>query len=137
MARIHSALRNPAAGRINRRERELNCLFGRELVKTAIQTDPADLKLTEQLMDAVHDAADNLLYLSDQPDKQRAYVQRLSYTVRLVLCMWVHDMGLAAKLTAEAIRGQGESSVVPLQARGHKNILTSAELPNGGMNGKV
>lgn len=107
MARIHSALRPATAMRLERQRRlehELAALFGRGLVERAKETDPADLALSAELMDTVHDAADNFLAHAGDTVAQRAIVAALSADARLVLCMWVQDMGLAVKLTAAVLR---------------------------------
>ena len=87
MVRVHGSV-SPAKT-ASRLERELTALFGGELFKRAKATDPADLDLSEELMDAVHDAA-----------MQRVLVMALPADVRLVLCMWLFDLELVATLTA-------------------------------------
>jgi hypothetical protein len=86
-------------------DRELIALFGEVTVKVARMVDPAMLALSADLMDRVHDGADALLARTGRPDAQRRYVADLTSDVRLILCMWMMDMGLAAKLTARAMRG--------------------------------
>ena len=51
-----------------------------------------------ELMESVHDAADALLTMRGHPERQRGYLAGLPFTVRLVLCMWLTDTELAAKL---------------------------------------
>lgn len=101
MARIHGSVRPAKAA--SRLERELSALFGHELFKQATATDPADLALSAELMDAVHDAADSLLEYASDPKMQRVIVKALSADVRLVLCMWIHDLDLAVTLTARLL----------------------------------
>ena len=98
MVRVHGSV-SPAKT-ASRLERELTALFGGELFKRAKATDPADLDLSEELMDAVHDAADHLLDHADDPAMQRVLVMALPADVRLVLCMWLFDLELVATLTA-------------------------------------
>jgi hypothetical protein len=100
MARIHGPL-HPAPA--NRLEHELAALFGGELLERAKATDPANLELSAELMDTVHGAADSLLGRAGEPLAQRAIVAALPADVRLVLCMWIHDLDLAVKLTAAVI----------------------------------
>lgn len=103
MARIHSPLRPAASIRLVKQQRldhELAALFGRGTVERAKATDPAHLPLSAELMEQVHDAADSLLELAGDTVAQRELVAGLSADARLVLCMWVHDMDLAVKLTA-------------------------------------
>lgn len=82
---------------------ELRRLFGDVTPVLAEIVDAANLTLTTDLMDAVHDGADVLLALREQPDAQLRYVARLPSDVRLALCMWLLDTELAAKLTARAM----------------------------------
>jgi hypothetical protein len=107
MARIHSPLCHQSASfrmRQERRDRELAALFGRHLVEQAHGTDAAELDLTAERMDAVHDAADELLAHAGDTLAQNRIVRSLDPYTRLILCMWVMDLGLAAKLAAQAIR---------------------------------
>lgn len=83
-------------------EMELRHLFGAALVEEAARTDPASLDLSAALMDAVHTAADTLLAHRGDMPAQRATVAALPADVRLVLCMWLMDTGLAAKLIRAA-----------------------------------
>ena len=83
-------------------EVELRHLFGPALLDQAGRTDPATLDLSAALMDAVHDAADTLLGQQGHVSAQRATVAALPEDVRLVLCMWLRDTGLAAKLSRAA-----------------------------------
>jgi hypothetical protein len=90
--------------RSNRMQRELVALFGEPTVLVARMMDPALLALTVDLMDRVHDAADAVLARAGRPAAQRKYVADLPSDVRLVLCMWLSDTGLAARLTRRAIQ---------------------------------
>ena len=82
----------------SRMRTELRRLFGEPLVRLADMTDPMALELTAGLMDRVHDGADALLLMRGDMEEQHRYVQALPHEVRLVLCMWLMDTGLAAKL---------------------------------------
>jgi len=77
---------------------ELKRLFGEPVAYLASITDPATLDLSAALMDRVHDGADALLTMRGHPEQQRGYLAGLPFTVRLVLCMWLTDTELAAKL---------------------------------------
>jgi hypothetical protein len=81
---------------------EMRQLFGDLIVKRAQQTDPVELDLSASLMDRVHGGADALLVMSGNKPEQRRYVSELAYEVRLVLCMWMIDTSLAAKLIRTA-----------------------------------
>lgn len=77
---------------------EMRQLFGDLIVRQAQRADPAELKLSAGLMDRVHDGADALLVMRGNPTEQQRYVGELSYDVRLILCMWLLDTNLAARL---------------------------------------
>lgn len=77
---------------------EMRQLFGDLIVWQAQRADPAELKLSAGLMDRVHDGADALLVMRGNPTEQQRYVGELSYDVRLILCMWLLDTNLAARL---------------------------------------
>jgi hypothetical protein len=81
---------------------EMRELFGEILVKRAQQADPADLDLSADLMDRVHGSANELLANRGNPAEQQQYVGGLTYEVRLVLCMWLMDTNLAARLVRAA-----------------------------------
>ena len=84
---------------------ELRSLFGAALLMRAQHTDPATLELSAALMASVHEAADRLLAQRGHVAAQRAIVAELPEPVRLVLCMWLLDLGLAAKLIQVASAG--------------------------------
>jgi hypothetical protein len=90
--------------KIVRRDLELAALFGRALVDEAHRTEVCDLTLSAELMENVHDAADALLDKSGDTRAQQAIVSALTPLTRLVLCMWLVDLGLAAKLSAHALK---------------------------------
>lgn len=106
MARINGPVSTATAGRIKRRDRELEALFGPAMVLVAKAADPACLELTADLMEKVHATADLLLRLSGKPAEQRKLVKFLPSDVRMVLCMWIMDMNLAAKLTERVLAGK-------------------------------
>lgn len=77
---------------------ELRRLFGEPVAYLATITDPATLDLSAALMDRVHDGADALLTMRGHLTEQQRYIGGLPFDVRLVLCMWLMDTDLAAKL---------------------------------------
>ena len=81
-----------------RTDRELKRLFGDAVAFLADITDPATLNLSAALMDRVHDGADALLGMRGNLAEQQRYIGHLPFEVRLVLCMWLKDIHLAAKL---------------------------------------
>ena len=77
---------------------DLKNLFGEPVTSLAKIVGLESLAVTPELMEAVHGAADALLTMRGQSERQRAYLVGLPFTVRLVLCMWLTDTTLAAKL---------------------------------------
>ena len=77
---------------------DLKNLFGEPVTSLAKIVGLESLAVTPELMEAVHDAADALLTMRGQSERQRGYLAGLPFTVRLVLCMWLTDTELAAKL---------------------------------------
>ena len=78
--------------------RDLKHLFGEPVSSLAKIVGLESLQITPELMEAVHEAADALLTMHGQSERQRGYLVGLPFTVRLVLCMWLNDAHLAAKL---------------------------------------
>ena len=77
---------------------DLKNLFGEPVTSLAKIVGLESLAITPELMESVHDAADVLLTMRGQSERQRGYLAGLPFTVRLVLCMWLTDTELAAKL---------------------------------------
>ena len=77
---------------------DLKHLFGEPVTSLAKIVGLESLAITPELMESVHDAADVLLTMRGQSERQRGYLVGLPFTVRLVLCMWLTDTELAAKL---------------------------------------
>lgn len=77
---------------------EVQRLFGEPVAYLASITDPATLDLSAALMDRIHDGADALLTMRGHLAEQHRYIGGLPFGVRLVLCMWLMDTDLAAKL---------------------------------------
>ena len=77
---------------------DLKHLFGEPVSSLAKIVGLESLEITPELMESVHDAADALLTMRGHPERQRGYLAGLPFTVRLVLCMWLTDTELAAKL---------------------------------------
>lgn len=82
----------------NREVAELRRMFGDPVAYLASITDVATLDLTANLMDRVHDGADALLKMRGNLDAQHRYISGLPFTVRLVLCMWLMDTNMAARM---------------------------------------
>ena len=77
---------------------DLKHLFGEPVTSLAKIVGLESLAITPELMESVHDAADAMLTMRVQSERQRGYLAGLPFTVRLVLCMWLTDTELAAKL---------------------------------------
>jgi hypothetical protein len=85
---------------------ELKRLFGEPVAYLASITDPATLDLSAALMDRVQDGADALLTIPGRLAEEHSYIGGLPFDVRLVLCMWLMDTDLAAKLVRRAFANQ-------------------------------
>ena len=77
---------------------DLKNLFGEPVTSLAKIVGLESPAVTPELMESVHDAADAMLTMRGQSERQRGYLAGLPFTVRLVLCMWLTDTELAAKL---------------------------------------
>lgn len=88
--------------RKNIQHQELRQLFGEPVAYLAQITDIANLELSAELMDSVHDGADTLLTMRGKVRLQQRYIKGLPFTVRLVLCMWLMDTELVSKLIRTA-----------------------------------
>lgn len=107
MARIHGPIPDQSAVRRmtqERRDHELAALFGQPLIVAARAIDPADIVITAESMDAVHDAADELLAQAGDAAAQRRIVEGLEAGTQLLLCMWVMDLSLGPILAERAAR---------------------------------
>lgn len=81
-----------------RQRRDLMRLFGEETVECARQIDSADLVMTDQMTAAIADGLRRLRSLRADPDGQRRLIAGLEPGTRLLLCMWIMDMGLLQKI---------------------------------------
>ncbi len=77
---------------------ELAFLFGRETVEQAGQLDIADLNLNEEIVASIAGGIRTLKELQDSPRAQVNFVSGLEPGARLLLCLWVMDMGLLEKI---------------------------------------
>lgn len=77
---------------------DLKHLFGEPVTSLAKIVGLESLAITPELMESVHNAADAMLTMRGQSERQRGYLAGLPFTVRLVLCMWLNDSELATKL---------------------------------------
>ena len=77
---------------------ELAFLFGRETVEQAGQLDIADLNLNEEIVACITGGIRTLKELQHNPRAQVNFVNGLEPGARLLLCLWVMDMGLLEKI---------------------------------------
>ena len=81
-----------------RSNEELAFLFGRETVEQAGQLDIADLNLNEEIVACIAGGIRTLKELQHNPGAQVNYINGLEPGARLLLCLWVMDMGLLEKI---------------------------------------
>jgi hypothetical protein len=79
---------------------ELSYLFGSETVAQAALIDAADLNLNEVMTACITDGLTRLKQLRNDPGAQLALVRGMQPGERLVLCMWIREMGLLDKIQA-------------------------------------
>ena len=77
---------------------DLKHLFGEPVTSLAKIVGLDSLAVTPEQAGRRRGAADALLTMRGHPERQRGYLAGLPFTVRLVLCMWLTDTELAAKL---------------------------------------
>jgi hypothetical protein len=81
-----------------RQKRELAQLFGRETVDLAGQIDIVDLNLNEKMTECIADGVRRLKELKGDPAAQARFIESMEQGARLVLCMWIMDMGLLDRI---------------------------------------
>ena len=77
---------------------ELAVLFGQETVEQANQLDIADLRLNDEIVASISNGIRTLKELQHNSPAQVSFVNGLEPGARLLLCMWVMDMGLLKKI---------------------------------------
>lgn len=80
---------------------ELSFLFGRVTVEQANQIDIVDLNLNEKMLDCISTGVRKLKELKNNPQAQVAMVNEMEAGARIVLCMWIMDMGLLEKIQSQ------------------------------------
>ena len=83
-------------------ERELSYLFGEDIVDQAGLIDAADLTLNDDMARFISDGVTQLKNMKDQPGSQKIFIGQLAAGQRLVLCMWIMEMGLLEKLQSRS-----------------------------------
>lgn len=89
MVSKHGGLSDPPASRL---EKELQILFGRDLLQASIEVDLAE-QLSAEKARQVARAANRLQDRAGHPREQVAIVADLSPEVALLLCAWLHKGG--------------------------------------------
>lgn len=80
------------------KRRELEAIFGDVVTSMASIIEPECLTITPLTLEAVHRLADEVQALQGNPHKQAARIAGQNFAVRLVLCWWMQDTKMAAKL---------------------------------------
>lgn len=79
---------------------ELANLFGEEIVQQAALIDIAEINISDDMTSCISDGVIQLKKLKGKTESQRALIEKLSQGEKLVLCLWIMDMGLLDKLQA-------------------------------------
>jgi hypothetical protein len=82
----------------NRAQQQLTYLFGKDIVDQAELIDIADLNISDKITQCISDGVIQLKKLKGKKDSQRTLVKKMSSGEKLVLCLWIMDMGLLDKL---------------------------------------
>ena len=77
---------------------ELSFLFGRETVVQAEQIDIVDLNLNEDIIASISNGVRQLKELKNNPQAQAELIREMAPGSRIVLCMWIMEMGLLEKI---------------------------------------
>ena len=81
-----------------RRIEELTRLFGADTVAQARQIDVVDLNMNEKMTAAISNGVRKLKALRTDANAQIELINGMDPGSRLVLCMWIMDMGLVEKI---------------------------------------
>ena len=73
-------------------------LFGQETVLQARELDIADLNLNEEIVACISGGIRTLKELQGNPAAQVRFINGMEPGARLLLCMWIMDMGLLNKI---------------------------------------
>ena len=78
--------------------RELEYLFGPQVVEQARQIDIADLNLNEEMTKCIATGVSDLKKFRSDPAAQIRLVHAMEPGARLLLCMWIMDMELLDRI---------------------------------------
>lgn len=82
----------------NRTHKVLANLFGEEIVTQAELIDIANLNISDDITSCISDGVVKLKKMKGNTTSQRDLINKMSQGEKLVLCMWIMDMGLLDKL---------------------------------------
>lgn len=88
-----------------RYRRELSWLFGSDTVEQAALIDVVDLNMNEEMTRCISAGVTQLKKLRGQPGAQREFIQGRAPAERMLLCMWIMEMGLLDKLQTQGYAG--------------------------------
>ena len=77
---------------------ELAFLFGEEIVEQARLIDIGMLNITDEMTAAIGEGIRQLKQLRNDPEAQRQWIEKQEAGLRLLLCLWIMDMGLLEKI---------------------------------------
>jgi hypothetical protein len=77
---------------------ELSFLFGKETVEQACQIDIVDLNLNKEMTESISTGVRQLKELKNNPNAQVDLINEMAPGARIVLCMWIMEMGLLEKI---------------------------------------
>lgn len=77
---------------------ELSFLFGRQTVEQACMLDVVDLNLNETMTASIISGLTKLKQLRGNPESQQELINSMEAGGRLLLCLWIMEMGLLDKV---------------------------------------
>ena len=78
--------------------KELSFLFGEQIVEQARLLDTGDLNMTDEMTASIGEGIKQLKKLKNDPEAQKTWVVQQEPGLRLLLCLWIMDMGLLEKI---------------------------------------
>jgi hypothetical protein len=78
--------------------RELSFLFGEVVIEQSRLIDIADLNLHDEMTTKIGEGIRHLKDLKHDPEAQRRWVSEQSPGLKLLLCLWIMDMGILDKI---------------------------------------
>lgn len=78
--------------------RELSYLFAKDVLEQSSHIDIVDLNLNQAMTDSISGGVKKLKELKSQPQAQLKLVSSMTPGEKIVLCMWIKEMGLLEKI---------------------------------------